>query len=223
VCDLLDSDEYACCRMASRRNVRRLLAHAAGALGLQVACEDDQMAALEQNRAAPDLAHCSSITEYNRMSATCASGRDVVAYYSHAASLRECRDTVAQLVDPIYGMIVYRGSEDARGDDGRGPFGNGCSDAFPISTGRHTAEEMTTARAAIKSDAKRLAYADRVVTWRGKQRGTAASNDRIFRYADMTDRRIDIRAQALGAVHGHSRLKPVLTLIPPPDAAPAAQ
>lgn len=216
---LLKSTEYARVQSFSERNAKRVLYDAATALGVaQYKHAEDTLAVADRSRfeAKPRLAIPQIDTEFNTFDRIEYEGKESVVFYSHATPLqRNTGGAVAYLVDPLYGLLLYKSKASSVHD---GAWRNGAANAFPAASGYCSAEARAQSRENLSRHVDRRRYALSVVTWKGRG-NDPCTNDRLFKYAAFgAQTNGSLHREALGAQHGAIQLKPVSVITPPPQA-----
>jgi len=220
--ELLESAPYKRAVLQSRRNAQRILALAAEHFGVRILKSDDHWAHLaEANDAPPDLGEPTmSSTEYNMLRSIPRNGDESIVFFSRASHLGSVYTPhVAYLVDPCYGLILYK-SDPTRHHVSSGVWHNKACSAFPIATGRlMSSAAVAEKRKQVTRQRELQQFANMIVQWKGRTDAAPAfSHERLVAYADYTDDRQTVHVSQLGAKHGHIRLKPVCVVLPPPTS-----
>jgi hypothetical protein len=213
--ELAESDEYKRVALYSHRNARRLLADAADHLGLSILHTSDSWAKVEEGSfdAPPTLGIEQIDTPYNLLRVM---PNGNVVFYARSTHLGSCTgDHVAYLVDPAYGVLLYRGDATRRSQQ-TGAWSNAMCSAFPISTGRILDSTIVDAnRKRMNRERLTREYLNTIVQWRGRADTTPAlSHERLGAYRDFKEE----HSTQLGATFGYVRLKPVCLVTAPPAA-----
>jgi hypothetical protein len=214
---LLASSAYRIAENYSERNALRILADVASRLQMKISVRDDIRAYCNPATfdAPPDLAVPSYQACYNVLHHI-RHIQAMLGYFSRTCSLSHCRgDYVPYLVDPCYGLELYR-------KDGSQPHSGGWHNkfhgAFPIGTGRvrhEPTKHITEGRRKAQRDKQQADYIEQIVFWHGRGKTSALSLDRLFVYADYSEGRRKLHREHLGAEHGSQRLVPVGLILPP--------